>query len=330
MIQYIYTLLLVAILTSGCATSKKTIDADLFDEGDAVVDMSKKNQAPVASVRMKKRFHEGDKVTVYAGAEDQDSTEFIFLYDWDGNGVFDLSTKNSKVKHSWQQQGSYRVTVRAQDELGATGDASVDIKVLDHAPVAAFRLVSKPVEGMWADIDARGSKSKVDAITKYEWDFAYNGKKFRASTIQGARVQHRWLKSGTHKMALRVTDSDGSQHIVHKSIKVADQKPVAKINGPSSLKVGEQATFTGHYSRSAVDPIKVYRWDTNYRGTFRDRLGTNKSEISMKWDKPGTYQIALQVQDSDGSKAIEVRTIKVLLPVEPKAKQLPSGRKNKS
>ncbi|NIP37085.1 MAG: hypothetical protein GWN18_19085, partial [Thermoplasmata archaeon] len=52
------------------------------------------------------------------------------------------------------------------------------VKVNDLAPVANITAMAMVDEGVPLDLDARASTSFPDAITKYEWDFDYDGTTF--------------------------------------------------------------------------------------------------------------------------------------------------------
>src|SRR5262249_44078638 len=148
----------------ACAPAKRPTAA-IFEEAD-FVDTASHNQKPQLSVTMPTKFFEGDEVKIHVRCSDPDSHEFVYLFDWDGNGVFDTTLKGGKeidTKNSWNKDGDYKMQIRAQDETGAYGDVYVDITVADQKPTADFRLSGNLSEGEWVKLDASPSHSPVDA-----------------------------------------------------------------------------------------------------------------------------------------------------------------------
>ncbi len=318
--QRLLVLCLLSLLIACRATQLADIsDGELRPGADAaedIFDTSTKNQPPKPVVRIAKEFPEAEEVTVKVEAQDPDSSELTFMYDWDGNGIFDKVTNRSVVKHRWLRDGKWKVHVRVQDTQGGIGDDFVDVVVKDRAPTARFKMKDSIHEGEWTSFDAKASTTPNDPIVNYEWDWNYNGKDFRPQA-KGRKVEQRWLQSGSYQVALRVTDTDGSSHIVTKPLTVLDQAPVAKISGPNELQVGQPGSFSGLASRSVADRIVGYYWDTDFNGVFKQRLPSSRTTIKKSWQAPGLYRIGLQVRDSDGSTTLAVHKVRVVAIVPP-------------
>lgn len=320
--------LTVIVLMASCAPKQVVDSRHVFDEGDTLVDTEKLNKPPKPRIKVAKRFKEGEEIVVEVIANDPDSDRLLYLFDWDGNGVYDQTSRRSKVKHAWSVDGRVTLKVRVQDEIGATGDAETTLTIRDQRPTARFEVDSSPREGEWVRLNGSRSLTPIDPIVRYEWDLNYRSKKgFRPYSQEGVEITYRWKKSRRYAVALRVTDSDGSQHITTQRIDVEDQKPTAKIVGPERLLIGEKGTFDGRYSTSVTDKIINYRWDSDYQGQFRDRLRRNSSRATFRWKLPGTYVVALQITDSDGSKGFATHQIVV---EEPEPKPAPPPKKRNS
>jgi hypothetical protein len=319
--RIVVTLLLCCVFIA-CAPSKSSqgrfAEPDLFDT-------SAKNLPPNPEIDLVKECDEGVDVVVSVEANDIDSDKLLYLYDFDGNGSFEYVGSKSVVKHAWKQNGKYKVHVRVQDSRGGVGDAYASIKVVDRGPTAAFRQIGNATEGSWVAFDARNSSSPSDSIVSYEWDWNYNGTIFRPAKVRGRKVENRWNKNGDYVVALRIIDSDGSKQIVSKVVTVRDQSPVPRIKGPKSLLVGQKAVFSGRDSRSVVDKIVGYYWDTNFDGEFTQRVQGSRDQIALTLKTVGVHRIALQVEDADGSKVVasyEVRVNALKEKKEPKEKQV--------
>ncbi len=76
------------------------------------------------------------------------SSPGVVRYEWDfdGDGVFELSTDEPTVTYLFDASGSYRVTLRVTDGAGGQALTSRDIRVRT-APVRVRRAIESPLEG---------------------------------------------------------------------------------------------------------------------------------------------------------------------------------------
>lgn len=315
-----------AVAGLACGGSGKKAGQVNLNEPD-LFDTSSRNMPPRPTVTLAESCEEGDEVLLQVEANDPDSTKLTYMYDWDGNGVFDDVNTAAEMRHSWKRDGTYRVRVRVQDDRRASGEDQVTIVVKDRAPEAAFEIKGNPSETAWVTVDASASRTVTDPLVKYEWDWNYDGVKFRPADQQGVRVETRWMRDGNYVVALRVTDSDGSTTMSTKALHVADQTPVAKIFGPGELMVDEIGSFSGQDSYSPADEIVGFYWDLEYSGSFTNRLGDSRPVIQKSWHTPGTYQIALQVRDKDGSTGLATQSVRIKAP-KPAPVAKPAGKKD--
>jgi hypothetical protein len=84
-------------------------------------------------------------VRLRAAFTDRDSTILRYLWDFDGDGVYDQATNGPAVAHVWAGPGLYRVTVGARDFRGALGTAQVDVRVTDPNVAVEPVLQRKPL-----------------------------------------------------------------------------------------------------------------------------------------------------------------------------------------
>jgi len=73
-------------------------------------------------------------VRLTAAFADPDTSIARYLWDFDGDNVWDQATLGPRVAHVWAGDGTYNVTVGARDFRGALGTATSSIRV---APVGA-------------------------------------------------------------------------------------------------------------------------------------------------------------------------------------------------
>jgi YD repeat-containing protein len=141
------------------------------------------------------------------------------------------------------------------------------------------------------------SNDSTGDIVRSAWDLDGNGR-YDAS---GDSVDKRYVKPGTYKISLRVTDR--AKHTATTTAMVtvkSDHPPVAQLDvSATTLTVGD--TLTGDASRS-YDPegrITRYEWDLNGDGNY----SADGKKHSVTFDEPGDYNVGLRVTDDDGNQA---------------------------
>jgi hypothetical protein len=212
--------------------------------------------------------------------------------------------------------GDYTVAVRVNDGDGSSSIATTDITVNDLGPTAALTGDTTRDQGQNGNYDASGSTSSPDLITSYEWDWDYDGS-FDASGDTGAAQSHAWGSVGSHTVAVRVTDEDGSFDIATLGVTVysSGMLTASLTSGDMSLDEGETGSFDASGS-SGPYPITGYEWDWNYDGSF-DPSGDTGATQNHSWGDNGLYTAAVRVTDEHNNTDIEtlVVTVKNVPPV---------------
>jgi YD repeat-containing protein len=141
------------------------------------------------------------------------------------------------------------------------------------------------------------SNDSTGDIVRSAWDLDGNG----SYDASGDSIDKRYVKPGTYKVSLRVTDR--AKHTATTSVMVtvkSDHPPVALLDvSKTTLTVGD--TLTGDASRS-YDPegkITRYEWDLNGDGNY----SADGKKHSVTFDDPGDYNVGLRVTDDDGNQA---------------------------
>ncbi|MCF8027334.1 MAG: PKD domain-containing protein [Desulfobacteraceae bacterium] len=153
-------------------------------------------------------------VSLEGSATDPDGSIVLYEWDFDGDGVFDWSSKeNGNTEYTYDEEGVYNAVFRATDD---TGDMAVA-----HAATTAVRAgpsgsptaeaQASPVSGdAPLDVDFSGSGTDPDGegIVLYEWDFDADGQYDWSSEDIGI-TSHTYNSPGTYAARFRVTDSEG-------------------------------------------------------------------------------------------------------------------------
>tara|TARA_B100000949_G_C14288169_1_gene455509 strand:- start:4605 stop:7619 length:3015 start_codon:yes stop_codon:yes gene_type:complete len=262
-----------------------------------------KQAAPVAKIKASKTSGEAPLKIDFSGDDSSDADDNIENFSWDfGNGQ-KSSSKNASA--TFEKAGTYKVTLKVEDETGLTDEENITITVSEaenEAPKAAMSADRTSGE-LPLDIQFKGSNSSDDKEIKgYFWDFK------DGSTSSSSNPKHTYTKAGTYKVELTVEDEEGLKDTQSITITVNERQneaPTARLSAsPTSGEAPLDVQFKGSDS-SDDDEIETYTWD------FKDGSTATSPNPSHTFDNPGTYQVSLTVKDSDGSTDTKTITIEV-------------------
>jgi PKD repeat protein len=97
-------------------------------------------------------------------------------------------------------------------------------------------------------------------------------------------------------------------------VSVTNVPPTAKLAfAPVAPKTDEAVTFSAAGSNDPDGAILSYRWDLNGDGVFETDTGT-RAEVTRRFTTPGSFVVAVRVQDADGASATATATVPVVKP----------------
>jgi len=165
----------------------------------------------------------------------------LLEYQWDfGDGS--TSTKAEPV-HTYDEKGDYTVTLTVTDDEGLNNSFSKALTVDNQRPYADFRFSpSSPKVGDTVIFSDQSSDPDGDTL-EYLWEFA------DGSTSTQRNPQHVYSSPGMMRVWLTVTDDDGAEYAVRRSVMVEALRPAEfevsdLLIEPSSVFVGEEVTVT--------------------------------------------------------------------------------------
>jgi PKD repeat protein len=181
------------------------------------------NRAPI--VRITSAPDKGAPNTVYTfdGVQSTDPDGAIVNYQWEfGDGKKGIGPI---VSHRYGKAGSFNATLMVTDNDDASAIGTVSVKVRDGvAPTAKFSVFPQKgdVNTLYT-FDASVSDDPDGSIKKYLWDFG-NGQ-----TATGVTATMQFKSGGTYFVILTVTDDNGLQNALQKSVDVGafDQNAAA-------------------------------------------------------------------------------------------------------
>ncbi len=199
--------------------------------------------------------------------------------------------------HTYAHNGNYTVTLTVWDKDGTNDTASIAVIILDTAPTAQFSFSpSSPLEGQNVTFTDASSPG-VDSIESWYWDFGDG----RTLTAYGGSVQHIYTDNGTYLVSLTITDADGSNDTITRTVVVLDTSPVISslyvVGGSTSFKEGDDVEFKVNAS-PLFGTIVRYQWDFQTE-TFQADETTNVYTAIHSYNFSGTYRVTVRVWDID-------------------------------
>ncbi|MDO9355618.1 MAG: PKD domain-containing protein [Solirubrobacteraceae bacterium] len=255
----------------------------------------------------------GQLSTLNANASDPDGTIAQYAWDFNGDGVFEVTTSEGPTTtYSWTTSGPHVVRVKVTDNVGATAVKSFIVTVSNKPPVAKLGANASPaVLGQPVVFDASESTDPDGTIVSYDWDLD-GATDFEVLGTTAPTYTKTFDETGTKTVNVRVTDNSGRSDIATMSIVVA-APPKGVIKASSNTpKPGDSVTFDG---RSSTDSevggaITKYEWDLDGNTTYE----TVGSVVSRAYPNISNVQVKLRVTGSTGAKADAFTMIAVANP----------------
>lgn len=215
---------------------------------------------------------------------DQDNDIVVYEWDFDGDGTVDQEGK--KASFTFDQAGTYSVTLTVRDTEDQSGTAAITVVVEEPGVKAVIE--ANPQEGvapLVVEFDGSSSSTFEGNIVSYEWDFGDNSPK----TITGATVSHKYDAVGNYTVKLKVVtnknESAESSSIVYvREIPLRACFEPSRRNGAAPLAV----TFDPKCSTGAVTK---FTWD------FGDGEQSGSRKPAHTFQEPGAYTVTLEVGD---------------------------------
>lgn len=157
---------------------------------------------------------------------DPDNNDVLYLWDWDGDDVFDewtsyyASGQTVSTSHSWATAGRYEVKVKAEDEHGAQSFFSSALVVMVYeetippnkpildGPILGKAGKSYTFSAMTTDPDG----DKVEYL--FDWDDqTISGWKGLYNSSETCHISHIWDAQGTYSIKVKARDIHGAESI---------------------------------------------------------------------------------------------------------------------
>jgi len=264
------------------------------------------HQAPIAHAGSDRIAAENETIE-FDGSTSASRDGGIASYAWDfGDGT---AGEGMRVKHAYAKYGTYKVRLTIKDNSDPNWNTNYDdIQiVINKMPEAKAAFPQMVNPGDVISFDGSGSQDLDGYVKTYLWDFGDGGK----GTEMYAR--HAFAKPGTYTVSLRVIDNTecrNNSHTITQPIRV-NTPPYAAAGPDQVVSVGDLVAVDGLASRDPDGNIASWFW------SFGDGDTARSVKTTHRFNKPGNYNVTLEVADATGlssGKATDVAVIKVNYP----------------
>jgi len=256
-------------------------------------------------------------VTVSPITED---TVITYSWDWDGDGTYDESSEEAVTTHTFNEAGTYEVTleVTAFDDVSDTDSLTVTVSAVNEIPIADPGGPYTALVGQEITFDGSGSSDSDGEIAQYAWDFGDESTGAEVSPV------HSYAEAGEYTAGLTVEDDDGAVSAeVTTTVTVTEEEEegdseepeetvTAEAGDDKTAEVSQEVSFDA--SASTVSPITgdtviTYSWDWDGDGTYDE--SSEEAVTTHTFDEAGTYEVTLEVTAFDDVSDTDSLTVTV-------------------
>jgi len=222
------------------------------------------------------------------------STGDVQAYTWNFGDGTPLSNIPNPI-HTFQNPGTYTVTLTVTGSDGVTSDSVSTLIVVTAPPtatplppVAAF--AASAVEGA-APLTVQFSNQSSGNNLSYLWVFG------DGATSSDANPQHTYQLAGVYNVALTVTDADGRQDTASVNITVNPPPTATPVPPDAAFNANRfdgQAPLEIQFTNQSSGDIVAFAWD------FGDGSTSDEVNPAHTYQNPGIYTVTLTALGADG------------------------------
>jgi hypothetical protein len=261
------------------------------------------NSAPIVTVGGPYAGKEGDSIALSLNATDPDND--VLAYTWDfGDGTRGTGSA-PPASHTYADNGTYTITLLADDGKGGHDTKSASVSVVNVAPVAVWSLPASVPEGSAAKIQLVSaqdpSSADMAAGLRYAFDCGTGYGPFGASPVASCVG----ADDGTLTIRAKVRDKDGGETEFTGTVTVTNvaptlgdiQAPVTPVTVGSILQVN--ASFTDPGTKDTHVASVDWGDGSVTSGTVSGAGSSGSVNASHTYLTAGVYTLRMSVTDNN-------------------------------
>lgn len=253
----------------------------------------------------------GEEVTFDASQStpDDELVEYRWITPNDGR----LDKSGSTITHEFTEQaGDNGIQVTVEDEQGNTDFTAMRVRVVEDGPVPALIGPDATDVGDRAYVAVDAERVDVGTIEEYEWTVTRESDGETIAEVSGSDelgIGFTPEEQDTYYTVEGVlVDEDGNETIGTHVLQTAPH-PIAVLEGPEEVTVGEEVTFRADDSKHSADDgtIDEYRWYVQGEGEADE----NGDTLTYTFTETGYTGVEVTVTDENGYTDSEAMRVNV-------------------
>jgi len=236
-------------------------------------------------------------------------------FEWDfGDGTTDQTDGPADVLHTYDDGGTFAVTLKVTGEDGLSTNMTHDIEVEgppNDPPLIADITADPQSPAVGANVEFTVTIEDDDQPAGVAHDYAWDFDDGDTSTV--AVPRHSFATAGTYTVEVTVTDDEGATGTATIEVAVGNDPPTldqltASTQTPNT---GDEVEFTAEgYDDPNDDPLGEYRWDFGDGTTPRTTEDAGAESTTHIFGAPGIYDVTVRAVDDRGAESAE-HTVRV-------------------
>ena len=230
-----------------------------------------------------------------------------FRFDFDDDGVFDVTNNTGIASYIYPEDGNYNVTIEIRDDRAEIAITTYPITIQNTPPALLDISVSdSPTEGEVTTIEVSAEDPGSFDLLTYEFDL--DGREGFEVSQTSPLLRYTFPDSGRYTAQVRVSDDEGGFALRVIEIDVANVPPTGTLQFEGgNVREGVVATADQGRSFQVVaagtdqspvdDESLVYNWDLNDDGVYE--LLSVDARQTLRFDQEGSYTVRCLIRDKD-------------------------------
>jgi len=240
-----------------------------------------------------------------------------FLYDFSDS---QLTSKETNVSHTWENEGIYPIIAVVIDSLGTISRKEISVEVINKAPKAYFDILTMGEYYTYSKIDFSAEYSN-DTISdenslRYLWYWGDN------TASWGKFISHAYSTSGEFNITLCVIDDNHCTDYYSQMISIHKATGTGNSNNPPNTENNIPFINIGTFPETVYEDEQVQFTaeielqegnitDYSFLWCFGDGTYSLKKAPIHAWTKDGIYNIMLNVTDVNGNEYLRYESIEI-------------------